>query len=203
MPYQQFLANFAASQEKRYSLLTCNNMFHWTNPRSREGQFSERELLLRHANNLLEDDDKSTLILGFPGEYPEAAIENLESLLQHTGFHDFYVDQVTTPQDRNFQQLVAVAKKTDFPAKDPLPGSQLNFKFSSGRIRKKLLGGKVKGKKKEKKAFSYYKLDEEKGVSRLRPFCERCGPGYFMANHGNRFTCGHCGFTRYRQNQEK
>ncbi len=58
-----------------------------------------------------------------------------------------------------------------------------------------------KKKKKEKKVFGYYKI-EEKGLTRLRPFCERCGPGYFMANHGNRYTCGHCGFTRYKQNQE-
>ncbi|MDH5495567.1 MAG: 30S ribosomal protein S27ae [Candidatus Bathyarchaeota archaeon] len=43
---------------------------------------------------------------------------------------------------------------------------------------------------------------DEKSLTRLRPFCERCGPGYFMADHGNRYTCGHCGFTRYKQNQE-
>ncbi|TRO40340.1 30S ribosomal protein S27ae, partial [Candidatus Bathyarchaeota archaeon] len=36
-------------------------------------------------------------------------------------------------------------------------------------------------------------------VTRLRPTCERCGPGYFMAKHKDRYTCGHCGFTRYRQ----
>ena len=58
-----------------------------------------------------------------------------------------------------------------------------------------------KKKRKEKSIFSYYKI-EEKGLTRLRPFCERCGPGYFMAEHGNRYTCGHCGFTRYKQNQE-
>ena len=55
-----------------------------------------------------------------------------------------------------------------------------------------------KKKKEEKGVFSYYKIDE-KGLTRLRPFCERCGPGYFMANHGNRYTCGNCGFTRYKQ----
>ena len=54
--------------------------------------------------------------------------------------------------------------------------------------------------KKEKGVFSYYKIDNET-ITRQRPFCERCGPGYFMADHGNRFTCGHCGFTRYKQNQ--
>ncbi|MGD8505993.1 MAG: hypothetical protein PVF15_04950 [Candidatus Bathyarchaeota archaeon] len=35
-------------------------------------------------------------------------------------------------------------------------------------------------------------------MKRMLPFCERCGPGYFMADHGNRYTCGHCGFTRYK-----
>lgn len=59
----------------------------------------------------------------------------------------------------------------------------------------------AKKKKEEKGAFSYYKLDDKEGLKRLRPFCERCGPGYFMADHGNRFTCGQCGFTRYKQNQ--
>jgi small subunit ribosomal protein S27Ae len=59
-----------------------------------------------------------------------------------------------------------------------------------------------KKKKKEKGIFSYYKI-EEKGLTRLRPFCERCGPGYFMADHGDRYTCGHCGFTRYKQNKEQ
>ena len=57
-----------------------------------------------------------------------------------------------------------------------------------------------KRKRVEKKIFSYYRVDE-KGLTRLRPSCERCGPGYFMADHGNRFTCGHCGFTRYKQDQ--
>jgi len=54
-----------------------------------------------------------------------------------------------------------------------------------------------KKKKKEKGVFSLYKMENDKAV-RLRPTCERCGPGYFMADHGNRYTCGHCGFTRYK-----
>jgi small subunit ribosomal protein S27Ae len=52
-------------------------------------------------------------------------------------------------------------------------------------------------KKKEKKAFSLYKVEDDK-ITRLRPICERCGIGYFMADHGDRYTCGHCGFTRYK-----
>lgn len=52
-------------------------------------------------------------------------------------------------------------------------------------------------KKKEKSASALYKVEKDK-VERLRPTCERCGPGYFMADHGDRHTCGHCGFTRYK-----
>ena len=51
--------------------------------------------------------------------------------------------------------------------------------------------------KARKGIFSYYRIEEET-LKRLRPFCERCGPGYFMADHGDRHTCGHCGFTRYK-----
>lgn len=58
-----------------------------------------------------------------------------------------------------------------------------------------------KKKKKEARVYSYYKIEEDKLV-RLRPFCERCGPGYFMADHGDRYTCGHCGFTRYKRKGE-
>jgi len=54
-----------------------------------------------------------------------------------------------------------------------------------------------KRKKKEKPVFSLYKIESGK-IVRLRPTCERCGPGYFMADHGDRYTCGHCGFTRYK-----
>jgi len=52
-------------------------------------------------------------------------------------------------------------------------------------------------RKKEKPISSYYKIEEGK-IKRLLPICERCGPGYFMADHGNRYSCGHCGFTRYK-----
>jgi len=52
--------------------------------------------------------------------------------------------------------------------------------------------------KEEKGVHAMYKVEGEK-VSRARPTCERCGPGYFMADHHDRYTCGHCGFTRYKQ----
>ena len=52
--------------------------------------------------------------------------------------------------------------------------------------------------KEEKGVHAMYKVDGDK-VTRARPTCERCGPGYFMADHHDRYTCGHCGFTRYKQ----
>jgi small subunit ribosomal protein S27Ae len=59
---------------------------------------------------------------------------------------------------------------------------------------------KPKGKKKKQESgvHAMYKVEGDK-VSRSRPTCERCGPGYFMADHHERYTCGHCGFTRYKQ----
>jgi small subunit ribosomal protein S27Ae len=57
---------------------------------------------------------------------------------------------------------------------------------------------KAAKKKDEKGVNALYKIEGEK-VTRLRPTCERCGPGYFMAKHKDRYTCGHCGFTRYKQ----
>jgi len=55
-----------------------------------------------------------------------------------------------------------------------------------------------KKKKKEKGIHALYKIENDK-ATRLRPTCERCGPGYFMADHHDRYTCGHCGFTRYKR----
>jgi small subunit ribosomal protein S27Ae len=69
----------------------------------------------------------------------------------------------------------------------------------SGGAAKKPEAGKTEKKQKaEKGVKNMYKVEGNK-VSRVRPICERCGPGYFMADHHVRFTCGHCGFTRYKQ----
>jgi len=57
-----------------------------------------------------------------------------------------------------------------------------------------------KVEKRKKSVFHHYKIEGEK-LKRSLPFCERCGPGYFMADHGDRYTCGHCGFTRYKPAQ--
>lgn len=56
----------------------------------------------------------------------------------------------------------------------------------------------VKKEKQEKGAHALYKIEGDK-ATRLRPTCERCGTGYFMGDHSERYTCGHCGFTRYKR----
>jgi len=56
---------------------------------------------------------------------------------------------------------------------------------------------KEKRQKRRTKIFTHYKIGEGR-IKRILPFCERCGPGYFMADHGDRYACGRCGFTRYK-----
>lgn len=59
--------------------------------------------------------------------------------------------------------------------------------------------GKAPKKQKDETGVNaMYKIENEK-LTRTRPTCERCGPGYFMADHHTRYTCGHCGLTRFKQ----
>ena len=43
-----------------------------------------------------------------------------------------------------------------------------------------------------------YKVDGDK-VERKNPICPRCGEGVFMADHGDRFACGKCGYTEMKK----
>jgi len=70
------------------------------------------------------------------------------------------------------------------------------------KVEKKEKKEAPKKKKKRKGLFSHYKIEGD-NLKRLLPFCERCGIGYFMADHGDRYTCGHCGFTRYKPTETK
>jgi len=79
-------------------------------------------------------------------------------------------------------------------SKKPAPGKDAAGKTATASKPEKK---SVKG---EKGIHGIYKIEGDK-VARLRPTCERCGPGYFMADHHERFTCGHCGFTRYKRAQ--
>ena len=53
-----------------------------------------------------------------------------------------------------------------------------------------------------KKTHEKYEIVDGK-LERKRPFCNRCGRGYFMADHGDRYACGHCGFTIFRTKEVK
>jgi small subunit ribosomal protein S27Ae len=44
----------------------------------------------------------------------------------------------------------------------------------------------------------FYKLEGGE-LRRLRQACPRCGPGTFMAEHGNRLACGKCGYTEFKK----
>jgi small subunit ribosomal protein S27Ae len=48
----------------------------------------------------------------------------------------------------------------------------------------------------------HYEIKDGK-LERKRPFCNRCGRGYFMADHGDRYTCGNCGYTIFKKEEEK
>ena len=57
---------------------------------------------------------------------------------------------------------------------------------------------KPKAPKRRIQVNKLYKVDGD-SLSRLRKECPRCGKGYFMAQHGDRLTCGHCGYTTYTE----
>ena len=62
-------------------------------------------------------------------------------------------------------------------------------------------GDKKQAEKKPTKGTDsiYHKYEIKDGkLERKRPFCNRCGRGYFMADHGDRYTCGNCGFTMFK-----
>ncbi len=91
-----------------------------------------------------------------------------------------------------------VAKKEE-PAKAAPAAAPAAAEATAPAAAKKAEKGKREKKHKEEKGVrAMYKVEGDK-VSRARPTCERCGPGYFMADHQDRYTCGHCGFTRYKQ----
>jgi len=60
---------------------------------------------------------------------------------------------------------------------------------------KKSAGG---GKKpsKAKKAYQYYTIAGDK-IQRKNKSCPKCGPGIFLAVHGNRVHCGACKYTEF------
>ncbi len=91
-----------------------------------------------------------------------------------------------------------MSKKPPAPKKEePKADAPVEEKKEEVKPQKAEKPKREKKKKQEKGVHAMYKIESEK-CSRTRPTCERCGPGYFMADHKDRYTCGHCGFTRYK-----
>jgi small subunit ribosomal protein S27Ae len=42
-----------------------------------------------------------------------------------------------------------------------------------------------------------YTVEGDK-IVRKNPFCPRCSEGVFMADHGDRYACGKCGYTEMK-----
>ncbi len=51
-------------------------------------------------------------------------------------------------------------------------------------------------KHKPSKKWQLYEIKDGKLV-RKNPYCPKCGPGVFLARHGNRLSCGRCGYTEF------
>ncbi|BBL63016.1 MAG: 30S ribosomal protein S27ae [Methanobrevibacter arboriphilus] len=47
------------------------------------------------------------------------------------------------------------------------------------------------------KKSTLYEVDGDK-LKRKNPFCPRCSGGVFMADHGDRYACGKCGYTEIK-----
>ena len=95
---------------------------------------------------------------------------------------------------------MAPAPKAAPPKKEekPAAAAPAATEEAAAPAKKAEKGKRQKKHKEEKGVKAMYKVEGDK-VTRARPTCERCGPGYFMADHHSRYTCGHCGFTRYKQ----
>ena len=48
------------------------------------------------------------------------------------------------------------------------------------------------------KKYELYEMDGD-DLKRKNKACPRCGPGIFMADHGDRLACGKCGYTEFKQ----
>ena len=55
---------------------------------------------------------------------------------------------------------------------------------------------KQKKPKRQSKRWEFY--DTSSGLQRKRKFCPKCGPGFFLAEHKNRTTCGKCEYVEFK-----
>lgn len=52
------------------------------------------------------------------------------------------------------------------------------------------------------KKIEFFKVEGDR-INRIRKHCPKCGPGVFLAEHKNRFSCGRCGYTEFKSTGKK
>ena len=52
------------------------------------------------------------------------------------------------------------------------------------------------------KKIEFFKVEGNK-ITRNRKHCPKCGPGVFIAEHKDRFSCGKCGYTEFKGGHKK
>jgi small subunit ribosomal protein S27Ae len=87
----------------------------------------------------------------------------------------------------------APAAKPASPAAKPAPPKPGGGGKGGGK------GGKGKGPAKPGGGKRLLYQIEGQSVKRLRRACPKCGPGMFLADHANRFSCGNCGYTEFKK----
>jgi ubiquitin-small subunit ribosomal protein S27Ae len=91
-----------------------------------------------------------------------------------------------------------MSKKAPPPAPKPAvaatpPPAGAEVAVEAPRVRK------VRKERKPRANVQVWKLYKVNGdsVERLKKECQRCGKGYFMAEHKDRLSCGNCGYTTF------
>ena len=47
------------------------------------------------------------------------------------------------------------------------------------------------------KKIEFFKVQDNK-INRVNRHCPKCGPGVFLGEHKNRYSCGKCGYTEFK-----
>ena len=81
----------------------------------------------------------------------------------------------------------------------PKPAAPAGGKPGGGKPGGGKSGGKGKGPVKAGGGKRALYVLEGGSVKRLRRACPKCGPGVFLAEHKNRFSCGNCGYTEFKK----
>jgi len=55
-----------------------------------------------------------------------------------------------------------------------------------------------KGKRKTRKIWELYEIKDGRVIRKNR-ICPKCGEGVFLAKHGDRLSCGKCGYTESKK----